>query len=300
MPLPVIPAAAPPPGRVGKDDRWLALKIRLLRARRLALWRARPGDFPSPRLAPGAMRFPHRVAQIAIPIFRADAAADPVLERGKQQNLALAAPSFDGLLIEPARPLSFWRTLGRATAARGYRAGMELSGGCIVPAIGGGLCLLSNALFGMAARLGWDIRERHGHTLQAVPISPGELWGLDATVFWPYVDLRIAPREGPVRLSVAVTETELRLAVDAPRAPVLRATLNEVDAGVATASLGTFRTNRILRELRGANDEVVDRGIIAENRKRVLGAEELARSCRTCGEEECGQHESARMDGLLR
>ena len=74
-------------------------------------------------------------------------AGHPVFEAGKRHNVALAALAFNGLRLAADRPFSFWRTLGRVTEARGYRHGMELSGGCIVPSIGGGLCLLARVFF---------------------------------------------------------------------------------------------------------------------------------------------------------
>ncbi len=76
---------------------------------------------------------------------------------------------------------------------------MELRAGCAVPAIGGGLCLLSNALFALAVELGWEILERHGHSM-----ALADPHALDATVAYPYVDLRIAPRRGTAVLAVAV------------------------------------------------------------------------------------------------
>jgi vancomycin resistance protein VanW len=211
-----------------------------------------------------------------IRIARADESAHPLLEEGKLVNLALAAPSFDGIVVAPHRPLSFWRALGRVTASRGFRYGMELRAGCIVPALGGGLCLLSNALFEMAARLDWQILERHAHSMDAgLPVHG--MWGLDATVLWPHVDLRIAPRRGSARLSVRVADGDLALTVHADmvadRAVALRA---EEIRGAAP-----FRANRIVRSV-GAREEV-----IAINRKRVLVAAEAKRSCLACGETSC-------------
>ncbi len=69
--------------------------------------------------------------------------------------------------------------------------GRELREGCIIPAIGGGLCQLSNALYDAALSAGCEIVERHAHS-HRVPGSMAES-GRDATVFWNYVDLRFRP-----------------------------------------------------------------------------------------------------------
>src|SRR6185369_6496582 len=158
----------------------------------------------------GSQRIDVLVCEVEVPIARTDRFADPALEAGKRQNLQLAAPAFDGLVATPSRPISFWRTLGRATERRGFTWGMELRGGCVTPAIAGGLCLLSNALFEVAVRAGWQILERHGHSLEAIPPVPGRL-ALDATVAWPDVDLVIAPTSGAARLSVRIDGDQLRV-----------------------------------------------------------------------------------------
>src|ERR1035438_9352951 len=101
-------------------------------ARRLIAWRVFPSRWPRPRLSgegratlPSGAPFPHLVYEERIPIARTDSGAEAVLEQGKRVNLALAAPYFDGITVAPGSPLSFWRTLGRISARRGYRYGME-------------------------------------------------------------------------------------------------------------------------------------------------------------------------------
>jgi len=86
--------------------------------------------------------------------------------------------------------MSFWRQVGKPSRARGFAPGRELRQGCIIPTVGGGLCQLSNGLYQAALKAGLQIVERHPHT-QVVPGSAAAL-GQDATVFWNYIDLRLA------------------------------------------------------------------------------------------------------------
>ena len=200
---------------------WRAARRGGHRVARLVRWVVQPRDFPSPIVALGRAGFPHRVFEVEIPLVADGVSGEPLLEQGKAANVALAAPALDGLVVSPARPLSFWRAVGRPGRSRGFRPGVELLGGCLIPSTGGGLCLLSNALFAMAARLGWTIRERHGHSADVARALPGDPPGLDATVLWPYLDLRVAPRAGAVRLTAAVRDGVLALAADAKELPVL-------------------------------------------------------------------------------
>jgi vancomycin resistance protein VanW len=256
---------------------------------RLADWWMRPARYPGPRLAgPAEPTFPFLVYERTLPIGRDDRQAHPLLEAGKAINLALAAPAFDGLLLEPGRPLSFWRTLGPTSAGRGYRHGMEFRSGCVVPTVGGGICLLSTALFQLAAHLGFTILERHGHSIETVPPRPGELWGLDASVFNPYVDLCFVPRAGRARLEVAVADGQLRLAVRADAPSSVRTMFSSIDDRLEETPSGPVRHNRIVRGLfTTATGAPIERAIIAVNRRRIVPAVANGQSCLTCGDDTC-------------
>ena len=117
-------------GLVGLVARRVGIAVR--QVGRIAAWNLSPNEWPSARTADSSARtFPHRVYERSHLIARNDASVHPRLEQGKRVNVALAAPYFDGILVTATSPLSFWRTLGPVTAARGYDYGMELRGGCI-------------------------------------------------------------------------------------------------------------------------------------------------------------------------
>jgi vancomycin resistance protein VanW len=221
----------------------------------------------------------HKVAELAVPISRADRFAHPALEQGKRRNLELAVPYFDGLLLTPQCTLSFWRVLGRASEKRGFSWGMELRGGCVTPAIGGGLCLLSNAIFELAVRSGWRIIERHGHSLEAVPPPAGAV-PLDATVAWPDVDLVVAPARGWARLAATITaKDELCLAIFADEAAP-RAQL-EANERVVWRGDQRYREIEIIRSIDGVRE------VVAQTIRRILSDDELGKTCLSCRELGC-------------
>lgn len=240
---------------------------------RLLEWALHPQRFGAPQHAPGAL--PYTGTRISVPLARTDADAHPLLEAGKQHNVALAARSVDGLTLAPGAPFSFWRAVGRLTAGRGYRHGMALHEGCVVPTVGGGVCLLSNALFQLAAQSGWRILERHGHSIEAVPHTGPGPWGMDATLSWPDVDLRFAPEQGTVRLHVAVDATHLHVWASSSR-PFPSVLLWAEDDRLTAEDI---RENLVLRRV-GERTEV-----LAANRKRLTGAAQRRRNCLTCGEQ---------------
>ena len=73
-----------------------------------------------------------------------------------------------------------------------------------MPALGGGICQLSNALYGVAQDAGLEIVERHSHSRQI----PGVEAGRDATVAWNYVDLRFRSDQ-PFSVETFLTTKEL-------------------------------------------------------------------------------------------
>lgn len=258
------------------------LKVTFHRARRRCLWTLRPEEFPQPVLG-DPRRYPVLLQTRRVALRRQDPDAHPLLESGKIANVALAAPCFDGLQLGPGLPLSFWRALGRITARRGFRYGMEVRAGCVVPALGGGICLLSNALFELAVRLDWRILERHGHTVEAVP-TWSRPWGLDATVFWPYVDLRVEPRVACL-LRARVEDGEwLVLEVFARQAWRGRVELESRNNGLEAGA----RHNQVWRRSYLEDGRLMGEELVAENRKHILHAgPQRRRNCLTCGESGC-------------
>ncbi len=261
----------------------------LLSAERLARWRLRPDEYAPPRHAAEPLPHPWWATRLRLD-GAPSASTHPLFESGKRHNVALAAGAFDGLVVSAAQPFSFWRSLGRVTAARGYRLGMELAGGCIVPSVGGGLCLLARVLFQAAVYSGFDILERHGHSLQVVTPPAGVPWGFDATVLWPYVDLRFAPPEGAgsVHFAVRVREGALLVTVTGSRPPLAtRVEVREGDAREVKGPDGVIRFNRLLRQRFAADGALLGTDVVAVNRTKWLNDVERHRSCLTCNETEC-------------
>jgi hypothetical protein len=186
------------------------LKTNLFRARRSLF---EMGRGPR-RLARGKpAEFPIVAAQLRSALWSDPRPGERALQWGKVQNLRAAARLLDKTLLSAGEVFSFWRQMGPARAARGFVAGRMLQEGCLVPATGGGLCQLSNALYAAALDAGCTIVERHAHS-RLVPGARGR----DATVAWNYVDLRFtAPTD--MMLRVIVERDELVVSLLTPPTP---------------------------------------------------------------------------------
>jgi hypothetical protein len=225
------------------------LKTNVFRMRRmLAEFGRAPG-----RLERGAAAdFAVLAAESRTPLW--SDARDGAMQRGKVHNLRAAARRLDRTVLPAGAVFSFWRQMGRASARRGFTAGRMLQEGCLVPATGGGLCQLSNALYDVALRAGCTIVERHGHS-RIVPGSAAAT-GRDATVAWNYVDLRFAAaRETMLRVIVERDALVVRLLTreDAPPALSPGELRRTASPGIEANNCATCdETSCFRHEVRGA------------------------------------------------
>jgi hypothetical protein len=153
-----------------------------------------------------AADFPVRLSESRSPLWSDSRLAERRFQLGKVHNLRRAVRTLDRILVPAGETFSFWAQVGRPNRRRGYVTGRMLQQGCLVPATGGGLCQLSNALYQAALASNCLIVERHAHS-RTVPGSAAAL-GRDATVAWNYVDLRFRARE-PLLIEAALTRDEL-------------------------------------------------------------------------------------------
>lgn len=87
------------------------------------------------------------------PMLRQLAGVDMQLQYNKETNLRLAGERIHGLIIEPGQTFSFWHTVGRTTARKGYLPGLTIGAGRLGAEIGGGLCQLANLIHWMVLNL---------------------------------------------------------------------------------------------------------------------------------------------------
>lgn len=104
----------------------------------------------------------------------------------RNRNIQLAAAEFNGMRVEPGETVSFNKTTGERTEAKGYRPAGAYSGGFLVQEPGGGVCQVSTTLYNAVVKADLEVLERspHSRVSDYVPI------GLDAAVNWPSQDFK--------------------------------------------------------------------------------------------------------------
>lgn len=101
-------------------------------------------------------------------------------------NVALAASTINGKILNPGEMFSYNETLGERTPAKGYLAAGAYVGGKVVQEIGGGICQVSSTLYSCVLYADLEVVERSNHMF-IVTYLP---LGVDATVNWGSVDFK--------------------------------------------------------------------------------------------------------------
>lgn len=191
---------------------WQAGKILLKSALKYgAAWRqGYPWYYARLRQPQKTGRHPYLWSQFTTPIPpRPDS---PQVSANRLWNLQLATRKIHGLVIQPEQIFSFWHRVPHPTRLSGFRQGPVFVRGEVKLDFGGGLCLISTNLFNVFLLAGFEILERHHHSIDPYGSKRFFPLGRDATVAYGYKDLM-------VRNSSSVS-LQLRLEVDPARGEV--------------------------------------------------------------------------------
>ena len=127
-------------------------------------------------------------------------------KKGRSKNVMLATSLLNSLVIRPGATVSFNERVGPRTLDRGFQYAPEIVGDELTVGVGGGTCQVSSTLHGAAVYGGLAIVDRKSHSR---PSSYTKL-GLDATVAYPRVDLKIRnPHDFPIVVHAHVPEPGL-------------------------------------------------------------------------------------------
>ena len=131
---------------------------------------------------------------------------------GRIHNIELAASRVNNILVAPNEILSFDSALGDVSAFTGYQQAYVIQNGKTVLGDGGGVCQVSTTLFRAILNAGLPIVERHAHAYRVEYYEEDGPPGIDATVYFPTVDLKFKNDTGHYLLIQSVIDPEaLRL-----------------------------------------------------------------------------------------
>jgi vancomycin resistance protein YoaR len=159
-------------------------------------------------------------------------------QKGRAQNIQRAAGQMDGVVLMPGEVISFNGNVGPRSVENGFAEAPEIFKGEIRPGIGGGTCQVSGTLHAAAYLGGIDVVERSNHSRPSGYIR----MGLDATVVYPTVDLKLRnPYEFPIVVHATIDRGTLAFELLGRRRP---ATVR-----FDTATVGTSDYKRKIEEV---------------------------------------------------
>jgi vancomycin resistance protein YoaR len=110
--------------------------------------------------------------------------------QSRHANVEEAASRFNGIIIKPGQTFSFNEYLGDVSEETGFEEALIIFNGRTIPGVGGGVCQVSSTAFQAAFYAGFPIIERLPHGYRVGYYEVGEGAGMDATVYWPLVDMK--------------------------------------------------------------------------------------------------------------
>ena len=128
----------------------------------------------------------------------------------RSTNIALAASKINGTVLMPGEEFSFNGTVGKRTAAAGFKIAGVYSNGQVTNDYGGGICQVSSTLYNSVLRANLEITNRVNHTFTVgyVPI------GLDATVSWGAPDFKFKnSRSYPIKIVATTANKKITVSV---------------------------------------------------------------------------------------
>ena len=196
------------------------------------------------------------------------------LQENKAVNLGLAAPCLNGVLIRPGETFSFWHLVGNATARRGFKEGLTISGGETKSGVGGGMCQMTNLIHWMILHTPLTIVEHHHHDgLDLFPDFNRQIpFGTGTSICYNYLDYRFRnDTEATYQLLVHVDGEYLRGELRSDRRQTLKYHIKSEHEGFVREDGVVYRVGEIWRDaIDPVTGNLVERTLIRTNHARVM------------------------------
>lgn len=194
----------------------------------------------------------HEVFTHSSQLIRPLKGVDMEFQYNKVENLKLAIPKFNGVIIRPKQTFSFWYLVGKPSKKEGYKMGFTLENGQVAQGIGGGLCQLGNMLFWMALHSPLKVQERWRHGYDVFPDVNRKLpFGSGATLAYNYIDLQFYnPTDSNFQFHVSIVDDLLKGRLLSDAALEKQYTVFEKDHRIVRQFWGGYtRHNEIWRKV---------------------------------------------------
>lgn len=204
---------------------------------------------------------------------------DPVLQHNKADNIDIAARTMNGMVIRPGESFSFWKTVGKITAKKGYKDGRVIFQNKIKAGRGGGLCNLANTLNFLILHSPLTITEFHTHSDALAPDADGVRMPLGAgtSVSYNYIDYRFKNNtKQNFQIFIWCENEELRAELRSETQVPYRYEITEEGHHFHKEDGRYYRISKIYRNtIEKATGKLVEKKLIWDNHSMVMFDEKL-------------------------
>ena len=198
---------------------------------------------------------------------------DLKLQENKVTNIEKACEKINGIIVNPGETFSFWKTVGKTTAKKGYKEGLVIKKGQISSGIGGGLCQMANMIHWLVLNSQMTVCELHHHTDALFPDERRRVpFGTGTSVSYKNIDYRFKNEtDRPVQILVWCENGELKGELRTDEPFEFRYELIEEDHYFEKSGEDYFRNSKVYRNVYDRKtDSLVRKELILDNHSRVM------------------------------
>lgn len=195
------------------------------------------------------------------------------LQENKKVNIQLACDRINKIVVHPGETFSFWKTVGYASAKKGYLEGLVIKSGKISSGIGGGLCQMANMIHYLVLNSPLEVTELHHHTDSLFPDERRRVpFGTGTSVCYNRLDYRFKNTTADdVQILVWCEDGELCGELRSKETYPVRYKLVEEDACFKKEGEKYYRVSKVYRlVIDKVSNEVLRKELILDNHSEVV------------------------------
>ena len=195
------------------------------------------------------------------------------LQENKVTNIRLACEKLNGLMIYPGQTFSLWKTIGKTTAAKGYKEGLVISNGKVTSGVGGGLCQMGNLIHWLVLNSPLKVTELHHHSDALFPDERRRVpFGTGTSVCYNHIDYRfLNDTDQPVQLLTWIDGDSVCGELRSEKPFPYRYHLVEEDHYFSREEDAYYRNSKVYRlVIDRETGETIAKELILDNHSRVM------------------------------
>lgn len=217
--------------------------------------------------------YPATVMQHSSVLVRRLHNVDITLQENKVTNIQLAADKINGLIIHPGETFSFWKTVGKTTAKKGYKPGLMIKRSTVSSGIGGGLCQMANMVHWLVLNSPLTVTELHHHSDALFPDERRRVpFGTGTSISYKNLDYRFKNTTSKaVQILVWCEDGELKGELRAESDYTTRYELVETDHHFEKIGDDYYRNSKVWRKVFDREtDNLLAEELILDNHSLVM------------------------------